>query len=554
MNRTLIKYACTGLFLVAILTTGIFATRNDFGLGRNMEIVVNLMRELSLGYVDEVSADDMMKNAAKGITQKLDPYTTYLPEEEMKDFTTMTTGKYGGIGSLIRKDSNYVRIAEPYKGSPADRAGLQIGDKILSINGENAEGFSIDDVSSRLRGEPNTTVKLTIKKAVTGEIVEKKLRRERISIPSISYAGYVAEGVGYIRHSDFTEGCYEEMRAAIERLQREGELKKLILDYRSNGGGVMQSAVKILSLFLPKGSVVVETKGRANRENTVYHTEYDPLLPTTPLAVLINSSSASAAEIVAGALQDNDRAVLIGQRSFGKGLVQSTRSLGYNSYVKMTTAKYYIPSGRCIQAVNYSSDGRAESMPDSLIGEFRTAAGRKVYDGGGIMPDIRLKPKYVSNFAATLYLLGIIDDFGDEYFKRHHAETITPRTFSITDTDYEEFKQMVAHRNIPYQSESRKALERLRSSLKSERYDEGMAEALKAIEQGLKDDKTSNLETFRKEIIDAINADIVLRFAYSEGMIENSLDGDAEITEAIKVLDNQGEYERILKEQDTQRK
>ncbi|MBQ7855866.1 MAG: S41 family peptidase [Alistipes sp.] len=553
MNRS-VKYSLIGLFLVALFATGIFATRNDFGLGRNMEIVVNLMRELSVGYVDEVSPDEMMKSAAKGITQTLDPYTTYLPEEEMKDFATMTTGKYGGIGSLIRQDSNYVRIAEPYKGSPADRAGLQIGDKILSIDGENAEGFTVEDVSSRLRGEPNTTVRLTIQSLVSGEVSEKKLRRERISIPSISYAGYVAEGVGYIRHADFTEGCYEEMRAAIERLQKQGELKSLILDYRNNGGGVMQSAVKVLSLFLPKGSLVVETKGRTSRESDLYRTEYEPLLPNTPLTVLINGNSASAAEIVAGALQDNDRAVLLGQRSFGKGLVQSTRALGYNSYVKMTTAKYYIPSGRCIQAVRYSSDGRAESMPDSLVGEFRTVAGRKVYDGGGIMPDVKLKPKYVSSFAATLYLLGVIDDFGDDYFKRHHTQTISPRTFCISDADYEDFKQMVAERNIPYQSESRKALERLRSALKSERYDEGMAEALKSIEQRLKDDKASNLETFRKEITDAINADIVLRFAYSEGMIENSLDNDREIQQAIKLLDNKVEYERILREQDTQRK
>lgn len=540
--------------LVALFATGVFATRNDFGLGRNMEIVVNLMRELSMGYVDEVSADEMMQNAANGITQRLDPYTTYLPEEKMADFTTMTTGKYGGIGSVIRQDSNFVRIAEPYKGSPADRAGLQIGDKILAINGENAEGFSVEDVSSRLRGEPNTTVNLTIQKLVSGEKVEKKLRRERISIPSITYAGYVAEGVGYVRHADFTDGCYEEMRQALERLQREGDLKTLILDYRNNGGGVMQSAVKVLSLFLPKGTTVVETKGRDKEECKSYRTEYEPLFPSIPLAVLINGNSASAAEIVAGALQDKDRAVLLGQRSFGKGLVQSTRALGYNSYVKMTTAKYYIPSGRCIQAVKYSSDGKAEMVADSLVGEFRTAAGRKVYDGGGIMPDVKLEPKYVSAFAATLYLLGTIDDFGDEYFKQHHNTPINPRSFSITDSDYEQFKQMVVARNIPYKSESRKALERLHNALKNERYDDGISEMLKGIEKQLKDDKASNLETFRKEIVDAINSNIVLRYAYSEGMIENSLPLDEEIARAVEILGNRDEYERILREQDTQRK
>ena len=546
-ERRVIRGVVVALAAVVVVVLFVRATRNDFGMGRNMEIMLNLMRALQTDYVDEVNPDEVMRNGAAGICSALDPYTTYLPEEQMSDFTTMTTGKYGGIGAMIRQDSNLVRIAEPYKGSPADRAGLQIGDLIVAIDGKDMTGKSTSDVSALLRGEPNTTVRVTIERLLDGERVEKKIRRERISIPSVSYAGYVDEGTGYIRHADFTDGCYDEMRAAVERLQREGVLERLILDYRGNGGGVMQSAVKVLSLFLPKGTTVLSLKGRAEGESRTFRTEYEPLLPDVPIAVLINNNSASAAEIVAGALQDLDRAVLLGQRSFGKGLVQGTVPLGYNSYLKLTTAKYYIPSGRCIQAVRYSSDGRAETMPDSLITEFRTAGGRKVYDGGGITPDRSIEPEYVSNFAVTLYLMGIIDDFGDDYFRRHATETLDPHTFSITDADYETFTEEVISRNVPYKSDSRRALERLRTALTKERYDdERIASAIEQIDKELGDDTKSNLATYRKEIVSAINDNIILRYAYSEGVIANSLSDDSGVREATALLRNRKEYERIL--------
>lgn len=546
-ERRVIRGVVVALAAVVVVVLFVRATRNDFGMGRNMEIMLNLMRALQTDYVDEVNPDEVMRNGAAGICSALDPYTTYLPEEQMSDFTTMTTGKYGGIGAMIRQDSNLVRIAEPYKGSPADRAGLQIGDLIVAIDGKDMTGKSTSDVSALLRGEPNTTVRVTIERLLDGERVEKKIRRERISIPSVSYAGYVDEGTGYIRHADFTDGCYDEMRAAVERLQREGVLERLILDYRGNGGGVMQSAVKVLSLFLPKGTTVLSLKGRAEGESRTFRTEYEPLLPDVPIAVLINNNSASAAEIVAGALQDLDRAVLLGQRSFGKGLVQGTVPLGYNSYLKLTTAKYYIPSGRCIQAVRYSSDGRAETMPDSLITEFRTAGGRKVYDGGGITPDRNIEPEYVSNFAVTLYLMGIIDDFGDDYFRRHATETLDPHTFSITDADYKAFTEEVISRNVPYKSDSRRALERLRTALTKERYDdERIASAIEQIDKELGDDTKSNLATYRKEIVSAINDNIILRYAYSEGVIANSLSDDSGVREATALLRNREEYERIL--------
>jgi carboxyl-terminal processing protease len=552
--RQIVKLATTALVVVAIFVGGVFASRRDFGMGRNMEIMVNLMGAIATHYVDEVAPDEMMRNGAQGITSALDPYTTYLPEEEMNEFTTYTTGKYGGVGAVIRQDSDYVRIAEPYRGSPADLAGLQIGDRIVAIDGASTKGFTTSQVSNLLRGEPNTTVEVTVEKLLGGEHQTVKIRRQRIAIPSISYAGYVAEGIGYIRHSDFTDGCYDEMRAAIARLQSEGELKQLILDYRNNGGGVMQSAIKILSLFVPKGTLVVETKGRKAEDNTKYHTQNNPILPDIPLVVLINSNSASAAEIVAGALQDLDRALLLGERSFGKGLVQTTLPLGFNSYAKVTTAKYYIPSGRCIQAVRYNSEGRAEVMPDSLINEFRTAAGRKVYDGGGIMPDIKFSGEPSSEFTLTLYVLGLFDDFGDLYFQKHPTATIDPLSFSITDQEYEEFAKMVASRDIPYKSSSRTAFERLKKALEKERYDKGLEEAMAAIESGLHDDKMSNLQTYRKEVISYINSNIILRYAYSTGVTARSVSEDKSVKQAIEALGDKERMTKILREQDTERK
>ena len=552
MMRKLLKYTLLTIAIIATTTSVAAKDKNDFNWGRNMEIMVNLMHAISTQYVDAVDADTIMQNGADGITSMLDPYTNFISEKDMPNFETMISGRYGGIGALIRKKGDYVIIAEPYKGSPADDHGLKIGDKIVAINGKDMRGAKVDDISKALRGEPNTTVMVTIERLLTGEREEIKIRRRRITLPSITYVGYVAEGVGYIRHADFTDNCYNDMRAAILHLQKEGELKSLILDYRNNGGGVLQSAVKVLSLFVPKGTMVVETRGRNNMSHKLF-TEHEPLLPNTPLAVLINGNSASAAEIVAGAIQDLDRGVLIGQRSFGKGLVQGTAPLGYNAHLKLTVGKYYIPSGRCIQAINYSSDGRAEPVADSLIKEFKTSRGRKVYDGGGIMPDKKFEPKYISSFAVTLVLMGITDDFGDDYIKRNGSKPIDVKNFSITDEDYNDFIKMAMERDIPYKSESRAALEKLRAALAKER-NTSLDEALSVIDKGLKDDKRNNLETFRKEIIEQINQNIVLRYAYAAGVIANSLGKDEEVQEAVKLLSNKTDYEHIITKQDTQRK
>lgn len=525
----------------------------DFELGRATEILANIMREFDTGYVDEVSVDVLLENASAGLVVATDPYSEYLSEKSMEEFEVLTTGKYGGVGSLIRKRGDYVIFAQPYKGSPADVGGVKIGDKILAINGEDMKGVDVAAISSRLKGDPETDVTVVVERNIDSSRDTLTLKRRRISMPSVSYAGVLRDGVGYISHNDFIEGSYDEVRHALEAMMAQDSLRGLILDYRSNGGGVMQEAVNIVSLFVPRDQRVVSIMGRDSSSLKHYVTKYAPLAENLPIVVLVNGSSASASEILAGALQDMDRGVVMGQRTYGKGLVQGTRHVGYNTFLKYTTAKYYIPSGRCIQAVNYSKrrvDGSVESVPDSLIKEYRTRGGRLVYDGGGIVPDVKHEPQYVSRFAVTLYTMGYMEDWADEYMRRHAGEDFDLRTFSITDADYADFVEFIRDKEVPYESETRRALKALERALENDLYDEHLGEALEGIKAQVKDDKMSNMETYRREIIDALNTEIVLRYAYREGAIEYSALRDKEVEAAIELLLNGEEYNRILREQD----
>lgn len=545
------------MLLAAVALTGVWATRDDFGLGRNIEIMVNMMRELTVQYVDELSADDLMRDGAAGMVRNLDPYTTYMSENEMTEFEFQATGKYGGIGATIRmkRDSSGVVIAQPYKGTPSDRAGLKIGDKFVRIDGEDVTGCTTEQISSKLKGVPGTKVRLAVKRVMTGEVEELEIERARIAVPGVPYAGYVGDGIGYIRHDDFSDGCYDEMRAYVERLREQGELRGLILDYRDNGGGSVSEAVKILSMFVPKGTEVVTMQGRTERSKHSYSTESNPVLGDVPIVALINANSASASEIVCGALQDLDRAVLMGQRSYGKGLVQSVVPLAYNSYLKLTTAKYYIPSGRCVQRINYQHNGgRDESVPDSLITEFRTRNGRKVYDGNGVMPDLKLEPDYISTFAVMLYNLGYIEDFLDEYMRRNPSLEVDNRTFAISDEEYDNFVEFMADKDVPYESQTRLALDMLKRMAKQERYEEDLKQDLEQISSKLKDQKMDNLQNYRAEIEELLNNDIVLRHNYYEGVVEHSLVGDSTVIKAVELLNDRARYNKILQEQDTEKK
>lgn len=533
-------------------------TRNDFALGRNIEVLINMMRELSAIYVDPTDPNDLMKNAAAGMTSELDPYTAYMPEEEVEEFEMMTTGKYGGVGSLIRQKGEYVRFAEPYKGCPADRAGIKIGDRILEIDGESARGMTVEQVSNRLKGDPETIVHLKVGRLVDDSVMDLKLRRERISISGVPYAGWLNDSIGYIEHNDFSEGCAADLRRELMALRQTGRLRGLVLDYRGNGGGIVQEAIEILSMFLPKGTKVLEMKGRTPDMDVVYRTEKEPIDTELPIVVLINGGSASAAEIVAGALQDMDRAVLMGRRTFGKGLVQSTVSVGYGDYLKVTTAKYYMPSGRCIQAIDYAhrnEDGSVDYVPDSLVREFTTRGGRKVYDGGGVMPDVVREAEYVSRFALTIYGEGHIEDFADDYVKQHDArlQQMDPEQFTISDADFESFVEMMRERETSYRSQSSQYLDAALRAAEQELQDSTVLGELRHLESHLKGDMESHVRRYSDELIEAINGQIILRYCYSSGVTRHLLKDDKDVAAAVALFAEAGEYRRILAEQDTQR-
>ena len=524
--------------------------QRDFELGQATEVLSNIMREFDMGFVDAVPATTLLNSAVRGMTTATDPYSEYLSEESMSAFEIMTTGRYGGVGSLIRKRGDYVIFAQPYKDSPSDKAGIKIGDKIRAINGENMQGKGVEDISSRLKGEPESAVEVVIERNIGGAIDTLNITRKRISIPSVNYAGIIRDGVGYISHNDFIEGSYDEMRRAVEQLLATDSLKGIILDYRSNGGGVMQEAIDIASLFIPRDSRVVSLMGRDSSSLRHFNTRYAPIAENIPLVVLVSGSSASASEILAGALQDMDRAVVMGDRTYGKGLVQETRYVGYNNYLKYTTAKYYIPSGRCIQARNYASmrtDGSVSTVPDSLISEFRTRGGRKVYDGGGILPDVEIAPEYVSRFAVTLYAMGFMEDWADIYMQKHHNRNIDVRTFSITDEDYADFCAFISDKDIPYESDTRKALKALEKALEKDLYTESLGGVVETLRAELKDDKMSNMQTYREEIVDALNSDIVLRYAYQQGVQEHMAASDKEVEQAVELILDRERYTNILR-------
>ena len=555
-----VKYSIVAVAVAGCLLLGAAAKDNAYNLGKNIDLLINMLRFVDLFYVDDVESDKVAEAAAQGMTKILDPYTEYIPAERMGDFKAMTTGKYGGVGSLIRQRGDYVEFSAPYKNSPADLAGIRPGDRIVEIDGKSAKGFTTQQVSDKLKGDAGSSIKITIEKFPTGELVPLKIQRERIAIPGVPYYGMVGDSIGYISHSEFTEGCSADMMRAYEALAKQG-LKGLVLDYRDNTGGILQEAVQVLSLFLPTGSEVVSTRSsKGGAENRVFKTENPPITTDIPIVVLTDNSSASASEIVAGALQDYDRAVLMGQRTFGKGLVQSTYPLGYESYIKMTTAKYYLPSGRCVQAKDYSAhneDGSVASVPDSLISEFHTRAGRKVYDGGGVMPDVRLEPEYVSTFAVMVYAQGFVDDFLSEYCARHYdelQEAVVPTQYHFSDEAYGEFVEFMKDKTVAWESYATHLWKEFKKAAEKERWEENMSEQMAQIEANITNDTQDNILLYKKELQSIIENQIVARYCYSEGATKHLLPNDVELKRAVELLQDLEKYNTILTSQDTERK
>jgi carboxyl-terminal processing protease len=542
------KYALILLLSFAsILSVGF--VDNYFEISKNLDIFSSLYKELNIYYVDETDSGDLMKTAIDAMLESLDPYTTYIPESEKEDFEFMTTGQYGGIGAVITKKGDWVYVSEPYEGFPADKAGLIAGDKFVEIAGKSVEGKSTEDVSKVLKGEPNTSVKVLIEREGVKKPFEVEITRQEIKLNSVPYYGMVSDSIGYIKTRSFTRNISKEVSDAYNELNSDNQLKGLVLDLRSNPGGLLNEAIKMSNLFIDQGQEIVFTKGKVKEWDKSYKTRSTALDTTMPLVVLINRSSASASEIVSGAIQDLDRGVVLGQRSFGKGLVQQTRKLSYNAQLKVTTAKYYIPSGRCIQALDYSNrdeDGSVGKIPDSLRTEFKTLVNKRtVYDGGGITPDIEIEPHKYSNILRSVISKRHIFNFANS-FRSNNDSISSAKTFVVTDAIYDDFKQFLNDKEYEYETKTEKTISSIKKDAEKEKYLEDLEEELEALTLKMEQSKNNDIERFKDEIIEVLEAEIATRYYYQKGKIEATLKHDEELAEAINVLNDLEKYNAIL--------
>ena len=519
---------------------------NYFEVAKNLDIFTTLYKELNTFYVDETDPGDLMKKGIKAMLKSLDPYTTYIPESDIEDFRFMTTGQYGGIGAMITKRDDYVYISEPYEGFPAQKAGLMAGDKILEINGKSARRKSTEEVSKVLKGQPNTAVTLLIERKNKTKPFEVSFDREQVSVASIPYSAFIDDGIAYIRLRSFTRNCANDLKNEIKELKREQELKGLILDLRSNPGGLLNESVDIVNLFVEKGEEVVSTKGKIKSWEKSYVANKTPLDTQVPLVVLINSSSASASEIVSGAIQDLDRGVVIGQRSYGKGLVQQTRKLSYNSQLKLTVAKYYIPSGRCIQALDYSNrndDGSVGKVPDSLMTSYETRNGREVKDGGGILPDIIIEPVQYSMIIPSLLRERYFFDYATDYRFSHDSIS---EDFIFSDSDFSDFSSYISDKEYTYKTETEKSLEKLKKKAEEEDYFDNLSSEYDILFAKMQENKNNDLQKSREDIKEILTGEIMSRYFYQVGRIKAGLNFDIEVDKAIQILNENTEYNKIL--------
>ncbi len=536
------------LLLIAGISTGFLISQEtrDFRIGKNLDIFLSLFRELNTFYVDEIDPDKVIKAGIDNMLKTLDPYTVYYPESDADEFTVMTTGKYGGVGAMVRNNGDYVVISDVYKGFPADLAGIKTGDLLKKVDGISLKGVSTEKVSEKLKGNPGTDIAVTIER--NGKETDYSLKREKIVIPPVPYYGMIDSKTGYIRFTSFTQNCIEDVKNALISL-KEKNPEQIILDLRGNPGGLLTEAVEIVNLFVGPGNEVVSTKGKVKQFDENFKTTRPAIDEKIPLAVIINRGSASASEIVAGAIQDLDRGIIVGQRSYGKGLVQITRPLSYNTELKVTTAKYYIPSGRCIQARDFShpnEDGSVGIIPDSLISEFKTRNGRTVKDGGGITPDIESSPQSLSQIAAELYLRNYIFDFATQYFWAH-PDIKYPEQFSFTDQDYNNFRTFLLNRNFSYKTVTEESLNELIVNAKKEKYYDLHKDLFTDLEKDIAHNLDHDLTMFKGEITDLLEDEIISRYFYEEGAIAWTIKKDEQVSKALDILNNKEEYNSILK-------
>ena len=534
---------------IAVSSLFFYSFKDDsFEIVKNLDIYYTLFKELNLHYVDEIKPGDLVKKSIDEMLQSLDPYTSYITESEIEDYRFMTTGQYGGIGALIRGATEYVVITDPYEGYPANKAGLKAGDMILEIDGKTTKGKNSSDISELLKGQPNTPVKLLIKRPFPDEQFEKTLQREEIKIKNVNYSGMIDDQVAYIRLMNFTEQAGKEVKDALQELKEKKNAKYLILDLRGNPGGLLMEAVNIVNLFVDQGQDIVSTKGKVKQWDKTYKATSSPIDKEIPIVVLVNSGSASASEIVSGAIQDIDRGVVIGQRTFGKGLVQTTRDLTYNAKLKVTTAKYYIPSGRCIQALDYSHrniDGSVGKVPDSLITEFKTKKGRKVYDGGGVNPDITIEPERLSKISESLFIKNYIFDYATK-FANEKKQIVAAKEFHLSDAEYDDFIKFLSGKNFDYETKSEETLKQLKEIAKNEKYLDIAQSEFDALQKKLAHDKEKDLRSFKEEIKELIEDEIIGRYYFQSGRVEASLAKDEAVKKAVEVLKDPKKYSAIL--------
>jgi carboxyl-terminal processing protease len=519
-------------------------TDRDFLLTRNMDIFFSMIREISLFYVDETEPDKLIESGIMGVLEGLDPYTSYIPESEMDNYATMTTGRYGGIGALIRQVGEYVVIIEPYENFPAQKAGLRAGDIITAIDGKSTRNFPVTEVSELLKGVPRSKIEITIQRSDESVPVTKVITREEVKINNVTWYGKVAEGIGYIQFNGFTHNAHQEVKDALNDMKINHGVKSLILDVRGNPGGLLMEAVNVTNLFVNKGQEIVSTRGKVKQWDHSYQARNNPIDPDIPIVVLVGRSSASAAEIVAGAIQDLDRGLVVGQRTFGKGLIQTTRPLSYNAQLKITTAKYYTPSGRSIQAHDFSREGGI-AIPDSLINEFKTLNGRKVYGGGGIKPDIELSEERPAPIVISLFTRNHIFNYATKY--KQMNQSIPPvADFRINDDEYQKFVEYLDREGFDYETQTEERFRQLVNTAKQEKYFDPLSEVFADLERKLAHDKDRDLETFKKEIKSLLREEIISRYYFQKGRVEATLLDDIHLEKAIDILRNNELYNSIL--------
>lgn len=546
------KYSIPSSILILTVIVGFFSFNNPgeryFEISRNLDIFSTLFKEVNAYYVDEVNPNKLIKTGIDAMLASLDPYTNYIPEDDIEDYRTMTTGQYGGIGAVIGRRNGKSVIMMPYEGFPAHKAGLKIGDEILKVDGIDVSDKNTPEISQLLKGQANTKLVVTIKRYGQEKPIQLDLTREKITIDNVPYSGMVTDDVGYIKLTDFTTGAGKEVKKSLEQLKKEGA-QKIILDLRYNPGGLLNEAVNVSNVFINQGSEVVSTKGKVTDWNKTYKALNQPSDIEIPVAVLTNSRSASAAEIVSGVIQDYDRGVLVGERTFGKGLVQATRPLTYNSQLKITTAKYYIPSGRCIQAINYSQrndDGSVGTIPDSLKSEFTTQIGRKVFDGGGVDPDLEVDREIPSAITISLISKGLLFEYALQYHYTHD-EILPAKDFKLSDKEYEAFMVWLGDKDFDYITKVEKTIETLTKYAKTEKYFDSIKAEIEELESKVMHNKEHDLKEFSSEIKSVLEDRIVDQYYLMRGRHEASFDDDTQLQAAIKLLQDSEKYNGLLK-------